>query len=98
MSCSAPSPSSGSSGLSAGDGLLIAFFCILGVYLLGGMAYNYRAGATGSELLPHLSFWKSLPSLVADGFRFAFVDCFGVRGRPSEYEPIKPKVDYGATA
>jgi hypothetical protein len=30
--------------------------------------------------LPNATFWSSLPGLVGDGFKFAFVDCFGASG------------------
>lgn len=88
--------SSSDNGLSAGDGLLIAFFCILGVYVIGGMALNYRAGATGVDLVPHLSFWKGIPGLVATGFRFTFIDCFGLRGNSAgESASYKPMASSG---
>lgn len=84
-----PAPSSSSdSGLSAGSGLLIAFFCLLAVYVLGGMAYNYRAGAKGIEMLPNLSFWRAVPGLITDGLRFSFVECFGLRRRGEGYTPV----------
>ena len=92
----AASPSS-DSGLSAGDGLLIAFFVILAVYMIAGMLLNYRAGATGVELVRNLSFWKSLPGLIKDGCRFAFVDLFGLRTSHAEYQPVgEPRRAYGA--
>ena len=80
------SPSSESSGLSAGSVLLIVFFCLAAVYVIGGMVLHHRAGASGIELLPHLTFWKGLPSLIADGFRFTF-SC-GRSVGSSSYQPV----------
>lgn len=34
----------------------------------------------GSDAIPFASFWKSLPGLVADGFKFIFPCCFRERG------------------
>jgi hypothetical protein len=90
-----PAPSKGSSdeGLSAGDGLLIAVSCLLAVYILGGVIINHRAGATGWDLMPNRSFWSSLPGLIKDGFRFAFIDFFGYRGvsvaPQGSYQPLQ---------
>ena len=87
--CYPPSSgSSSSSGLSAGSGLVIAFVCILFVYVVGGVIYNYRIGSTGVELLPHYSFWRGLPGLVTAGFRFSFLECFGLRSSTSSYQPV----------
>lgn len=72
-------PSTSSDSLTAGSVLLIVFFCLLAVYVLGGMVWNYRAGATGTDLLPHASFWKSVPGLIKDGVRFT-VSCGGRAG------------------
>lgn len=81
-----PSSSGSDSGLTAGGGLLIAFFVILFVYLVAGMGYNYHTGHRGIELVPHISFWRTIPSLIKEGFIFSFVDCFGLRNaRAAKY-------------
>ena len=84
--------------MSAGSGILIAFFCTCSVYIIGGMLYNYRLGATGIEMLPHLSFWRSLPGYIKDGFAFSFGECFGLRSAGGRYAPVNaaPSVRYGA--
>ncbi len=73
--------SSSSSGLSAGDGLLIAFFVVLAVYVIGGMSYNYyHSGSTNlGDLAPNASFWRSIPGYIADGAKFVFVGWCGLR-------------------
>lgn len=44
--------------------LLIIVCVVFGLYMAGGAAWNYRQGARGLEVVPHLDFWKDLPDLV----------------------------------
>jgi len=75
---SSPGNSSGdssgrSSGLSLGSKLLITFFCILIVYIIGGILVNkYARHIEGKEAFPNYSFWTDLPSLIKDGCKFTF--------------------------
>eukprot|EP00038_Savillea_parva_P004298 m.136183 g.136183 ORF g.136183 m.136183 type:complete len:294 (-) comp11428_c3_seq5:169-1050(-) len=43
---------------------------LFSAYLVGGIVYNHRQGVEGLERIPHRSFWRSLPGLVADGVSF----------------------------
>ncbi|XP_037566244.1 uncharacterized protein LOC119446009 [Dermacentor silvarum] len=65
---SAPATSSG--GLSTGSILLILFFVGLLIYIVGGILVNRNNGAQGVEMIPHLQFWKELPSLIVEGCVF----------------------------
>lgn len=78
-----PAPSAG---LSAGSVLLILFFVGVFIYLAVGIVLNRRNGAEGWEVIPHLLFWKALPSLVVEGaiFFFQLITCQGERRRPYE--------------
>jgi len=60
-------------GLSGGAWFLIFLLgIILPIYLIGGVIYNVRKGATGIELIPNIAFWKDLPALIKDGCSFTF--------------------------
>jgi len=63
---------SGGGGLSFGSVLCIILLVVVIVYAIGGYAFNtYKRGAEGAERIPNVAFWKELPSLVKDGFKFA---------------------------
>ncbi|CAL1530934.1 unnamed protein product [Lymnaea stagnalis] len=71
----APAPSSGG-GLSVGSVLVILFFVILLIYLIGGLLFlKFVRKAEGSEVIPNIEFWKDFPSLVKDGIMFTFRGC-----------------------
>jgi len=62
----------GGGGVSVGTILLILLLVGVIVYLVGFAAYNYKMrGARGLEIVPHRSFWMSLPEYVLDGMRFS---------------------------
>lgn len=63
-------------GLSGGSQLLIAFFVCVALYLISGMLFTYCVvGGRGVEMIPNLNFWKQLPSLIKDGFKFVVSGC-----------------------
>nr|XP_002126668.1 putative mannose 6-phosphate receptor-like protein C530.09c [Ciona intestinalis] len=79
-------PKKSGGGLSAGSVLLIIFFVLLFVYLVGGILYNrYKNEETGLDMLPNKEFWASLPGLIADGIKFIFGGC---KASPSSYDNI----------
>ncbi|GFO18248.1 cation-dependent mannose-6-phosphate receptor [Plakobranchus ocellatus] len=49
------------------------FACLICVYLVVGMIVQvvFRK-ARGREIIPHVNFWTSLPSLIANGMHFTF--------------------------
>lgn len=52
------------------------FFIGVLIYLFLGIMVNYLLlGARGLEVLPHLDFWRGLPSLVRDGAIFLQNGC-----------------------
>ena len=59
---------------SCSPSFVLSFFCgLIPLYLIGGVAYQKtQRQASGIELLPNLSFWKDLPSLVKDGCVFTY--------------------------
>ncbi|KAH8039385.1 hypothetical protein HPB51_006405 [Rhipicephalus microplus] len=65
--CGSSSPVTSSGGLSTGSVLLILFFVALLIYFVGGVLVNRNNGAQGVEMIPHLQFWKELPSLIVVG-------------------------------
>lgn len=57
--------------LSVGSILSITSVGVFTVYLLAGVVYNWaRHHRHGSELIPNLSLWSSLPGLIKDGCMF----------------------------
>ncbi|XP_039222533.1 cation-dependent mannose-6-phosphate receptor isoform X3 [Crotalus tigris] len=57
--------------LSIGSILLITFFSLIAVYIIGGFLYQRLiVGAKGMEQFPHFAFWQDLGNLVADGCDF----------------------------
>jgi len=61
----------GSGGLSIGSILCIIFFVSFFVYIAAGMVYkNKKFGATGTDMVPNIEFWRELPGLFKDGCRF----------------------------
>jgi len=69
----------GSSGLSGGDIFLILFFCIGFLYVVIGMAYNYKVRELrGIEMVPNVDFWRGLPSLIKDGCVFTWQKITGL--------------------
>lgn len=68
--CGSSAPATSSGGLSTGSILLILFFVALLIYFVGGVLVNRNNGAQGVEMIPHLQFWKELPSLIVEGCVF----------------------------
>ncbi|VDI27678.1 cation-dependent mannose-6-phosphate receptor [Mytilus galloprovincialis] len=65
-----------SGGLSIGSVLLLIFFIVLIIYLVGGILFmKFMRGASGVEMVPNLEQWKGLPSLIKDGFVFVSKGC-----------------------
>jgi len=64
-------------GLSAGSVLCIIFFVSLFLYLAIGMLVKHkRYESRGVDMVPNVDFWREVPSLIKDGFRFTYVKCF----------------------
>ena len=86
---SGPAPSGGDdggkkSGISWGGVFMILFWVPLGLYFFGFLAWNYRNGNRGMDLLPHPAFWKSLPILAKDGVTFLVSKARGTAWTPSD--------------
>ena len=63
-------------GLSGGDVFLIIFFVGGFSYIAIGMLIKrQRFQAQGWDLVPNIDFWRELPSLMKDGFRFVYQKC-----------------------
>lgn len=69
-------PGTGKSGgkkrLSGGSVFLIIFFVSAAVYLIVGVIVKWKVMhvPVGVELIPNINFWREIPGLIADGFRF----------------------------
>jgi hypothetical protein len=77
-------------GMSGGTLFLILLLVSFLVYLGVGIFLQHRKGATGSELMPNLAFWKDLPNLVKTGIQFTVAKAKGARGggAASGYEDL----------
>eukprot|EP00163_Fabomonas_tropica_P010107 TRINITY_DN20129_c0_g1_i1.p1 TRINITY_DN20129_c0_g1~~TRINITY_DN20129_c0_g1_i1.p1 ORF type:complete len:233 (-),score=55.41 TRINITY_DN20129_c0_g1_i1:221-919(-) len=63
-------------GLSGGWIFFIILISSFSVYLIGGTVYKaQRQGQSGIEAVPNIDFWRNLPGLIKDGFRFTFGLC-----------------------
>lgn len=61
---------------STGTVLLIMLFVVSVSYFLIGATVNaFYIGARGVEIIPHVDFWRELPSLVRDGAQFLQNGC-----------------------
>ncbi|UJR11406.1 hypothetical protein I4U23_015586 [Adineta vaga] len=59
--------------ISGGSIFLIIVLILLIVYLIGFMAFNkLKRKATGIDIIPHRTFWVSLPNYAVAGTKFTF--------------------------
>ncbi|XP_069111001.1 cation-dependent mannose-6-phosphate receptor-like [Argopecten irradians] len=64
------------SGLSPGSVMLIIFFVLLLVYIIGGILFmRYVRKAQGVEMIPNREMWAELPLLIKDGILFVSRGC-----------------------
>ncbi|CAF0991764.1 unnamed protein product [Adineta ricciae] len=67
------SGSTANDGISGGLVFIIVLFALLCIYLIGFMVFNkFKRQATGLDMLPHRTFWISLPGYALAGTRFIF--------------------------
>jgi len=81
----------GKGGLSGGSIFLIIFFVGFFVYVLAGCIYKRtKMGTSGMEACPNIDFWRDLPALIRDGFRFTWAKLRGCCGAgDGTYEGLK---------
>ncbi|XP_061180312.1 uncharacterized protein LOC133188845 [Saccostrea echinata] len=61
-------PRTASAGISAGSILIIIFFSLLVVYLIGGVLFQiFVKKNSGKNAIPNSNFWFGLPGLIKDG-------------------------------
>ena len=73
---------------STGTVLIILFLMAVFTYFSIGITVNFfYLGARGWEVVPNVDFWKDLPSLVREGYRFAR-NGFKVVPQPDSYDAI----------
>lgn len=73
-------------GLTSGGVFLIVLVVLIFIYVITMISLNkWRRKATGVDLLPHRTFWITVPGLAREGFRFTFYKIT----RKSEYHPIE---------
>ncbi|OWF35125.1 putative mannose 6-phosphate receptor-like protein C530.09c [Mizuhopecten yessoensis] len=71
-----PAPNTSSEGISIGTILVIVALALGFSYLVGGILFMKMVRhARGTEVVPNVSFWGSLPGLVKDGFVFTIGKC-----------------------
>lgn len=92
----------GATGLSGGWVFTIIVIVFTFVYFVGGLLYNrFLTGAKGSESVPNISFWRSLPGLVTDGCSYTKSlifggSVYGSTANDSYREVGPPPVTYGS--
>jgi len=73
--------------LSGGWIFIIILVVLIPVYVVVGCVYKAtKQGTTGIESCPNIDFWRDLPSLIKDGFRFALSGC--KKGGDSHYDEL----------
>jgi len=78
--------------LSGGSVFLIILVVIIPVYIVIGCIYKrQKMGTSGMESCPNIDFWRDLPSLIGDGFKFTFRKLGGLcgKGDTGSYENVK---------
>ncbi|XP_071108535.1 cation-dependent mannose-6-phosphate receptor-like [Haliotis cracherodii] len=80
-----PGPdNTGGEGLSGGSIVVIIFFGVAFLYILGGLMFQtFVRKASGREMVPNFGLWSILPGLIRDGFILTFT-C----GRRSGYGKV----------
>jgi len=85
--CPGGCPSGSSSSLSGGWVFIIILVVVFPVYIVGGCIYKaVKQGTHGIESCPNIDFWKDLPNLIKDGFKFVFSGC--KKGGDSSYDEL----------
>ncbi|XP_071096839.1 cation-dependent mannose-6-phosphate receptor-like [Haliotis cracherodii] len=75
--------------LSTGTILLLIFLTLFILYFGVGSLYRKSVyGAEGREIVPHTSFWFSLPGLIKDGYLFFISPCLGDRVEYRYYDKL----------
>jgi len=82
-----PAADSGSSGLSGGSLFLIIVVIVVPLYVVIGCIYKSKAqGTAGMESCPNIEFWRDLPGLIKDGFKFLAGGC--KKGSGDSYDEL----------
>ncbi len=82
-------------GLSGGSIFLIILVVVIPVYVFVGCIYKrQRMGTVGmAESCPNIDFWRTVPGLIGDGFKFTWAKlrgcCGGGGGADGTYETVK---------
>jgi len=77
--------------LSGGSIFLIILVVLIPVYVIAGCIYKRQVkGTSGTESCPNVDFWRDLPSLIGDGFKFTWRKCLGLCGKGGDaYDTMK---------
>ncbi|XP_022105869.1 uncharacterized protein LOC110987443 [Acanthaster planci] len=77
-------------GLSAGTIVIIIFFSLVCVYLIGGAIFNKMGGAKGLEIIPNYDMWRMFPSDVMGGvvFVWGIITCRGMGSKAKAYDDL----------
>jgi len=74
-------------GLSGGSVFMIILVVVVFVYIVGGCIFKtVKQGTSGIESCPNIEFWRDLPGLLKDGFRFTMSGC--KKGGDSHYDEL----------
>lgn len=90
----APTITNPSKGLSPGAIIAIILFSLIGVYLIGGMAYQKCVNkATGKEIIPNYQLWSTIASSIKAGVVYVFTcgrsEYTEMEGAQTERTPIQ---------
>ena len=92
-----PSPRPGKGGKKGGmkGGSVFVLLLFLGIafYFIGGMVMNHQR--TGTPSIPHVEFWRSIPTLIGSGLKFLLSGCKKDKGNYSDFGG-NPDNSYGS--
>jgi len=85
--CPLVPPEPSSSGFSPGSIILITVAITIPLYIIIGCIYKRKKHDTkGTESCPNVEFWRDLPTLVKDGFKYTCRGC--KKGTGNAYEEL----------
>lgn len=73
----------------AGDIFLATAVGLFFLYFIVGMIVMRIKGHSGPDMIPNVEFWKDLPTLIMEGFRFTFRCTAGKVRKTAGYTPYE---------
>ena len=79
--------------MKGGSVFVLLLFLGIAFYFIGGMVMNHQR--TGTPSIPHVEFWRSIPTLIGSGLKFLLSGCKKDSGNYSDFGG-NPDNSYGS--